>query len=185
MKKIILILVVLCLTGCSINKAPKSPHNLLLSIKNYSCEMQISFSSNKNSNEYLAKQSYSSNGIYSMEFLDSENLKIDYGNSNLTIKSSIVNIPIELSNYKELNKNPLFLSYFINTYFNLENTNYIKSTDTEIELILPNNNDYLYSAKLSFQNNKPYSLTYFDKNGNAKVNIIYNEFTSIAWCKTL
>ena len=30
-----------------------------------------------------------------------------------------------------------------------------------------------------FENNLPASLTYFDKNGTAKVNIIYNEFKSL------
>jgi len=180
MKKIVCILIILSLTACSSNKISKNPHELLLAIKNYTCELKISYFSNKNSNEYLAHQTYSSEGIYSIEFLDDEKLKIDYQNSNLNIISNVSNIPIELKEYMEINKNPLFLSYFINTYFNLENSNNIKSTDDSIELILPNNNIYLYSAKLQFENNKPYSLTYFDKNGNAKVNIIYNEFTSIA-----
>ena len=99
---------------------------------------------------------------------------------NVPIISNVSNTTIELKEYIELNKNPLFLSYFINTYFNLEDSNNIKLTDDSIEIILPNNNVYLYSAKLQFKNNEPYSLTYFDKNGNMKVNIIYNEFTSIA-----
>lgn len=180
MKKIICILLILSLTACSSNKISKSPHELLLSIKNYTCELTISFFSNKNSNEYLAYQTYSSEGIYSMEFLDDEGLKIDYQNSNLNIISNVSNIPIEVKEYIEINKNPLFLSYFINTYFNLENSNNIKSTNDSIEIILANNNAYLYSAKLQFKNNRPHSLTYFDKNGNVKVNIIYNEFTSIA-----
>jgi outer membrane lipoprotein-sorting protein len=180
MKKFVCILLLLSLTACSNNSASKNPHKLLLSIKNYNCELKISYFSNKNSNEYIAHQTYSSEGIYSMEFLDNENLKIDYKDSNLNIGSKIANLPIELKEYLEINKNPLFLSYFINTYFNLENSDNVKSTENSIELILPNNNVYLYSAKLQFENNKPYSLTYFDKNGNIKVNIIYSEFTSIA-----
>ena len=180
MKKIVCILIILSLTACSNNITPKSPHELLLAIKNYNCELKISYFSNKNSNEYIAHQAYSSEGIYSMEFLDNENLKINYKDSNLNIDSKVVNIPLELKEYLEINKNPLFLSYFINTYFNLENSDNVKSTEDSIELILPYSNAYLYSAKLQFENNKPYSLTYFDKNGNMKVNIIYNEFTSIA-----
>ena len=180
MKKIVCILLLLFLTACSNNITSKNPHELLLAIKNYNCELKISYFSNKNSNEYIARQTYSAEGIYSMEFLDNENLKIDYKDSNLNIGSKIVNLPIELKEYLEINKNPLFLSYFINTYFNLENSDNVKSTEDSIELILPNNNVYLYSAKLQFENNRPYSLTYFDKNGNIKVNIIYNEFTSIA-----
>ena len=51
--------------------------------------------------------------------------------------------------------------------------------ENKISLILPENNSYLYSATLYFENNLPASLTYFDKNGTAKVNIIYNEFKSL------
>jgi len=180
MKKFLVIFLICILTGCTKKITPQSPNELLLGIKDYSCKMQISYFSNKNSTEYLAIQSYSSLGKYSMEFLDNDNLKINYENSNLNITSNLANTSINLSNYKELNKNPLFLSYFINTYFNTEIKNNIKIFDDSIHLILPTNNQYLYSAELLFKDNVPYSLSYFDENGNVKVNIIYNEFTLIA-----
>ena len=34
----------------------------------------------------------------------------------------------------------------------------------------------IISAKLTFKDNLPHMLSYFDENGNEKVNIIYNEF---------
>lgn len=179
MKKIIPLLLICILTACSSKITQKSPNKILLNIKDYSCKMQISCFSNKNITEYTALQSYSSLGKYSMEFLDKENLKIDYENSILSITSKLFDESFETKNYKELNQNPLFLSYFIKTYFNLEETNNTEITENKIRITLPNHNSYLYSAELSFKNNLPHTLTYFDENGNAKVNIIYSEFTFI------
>lgn len=177
MKKIILILFVCLLTSCS-EFRDKKPHELLLSIKNYSCEMQITCFSNKNTTCYTAVQGYQSTGIYTMEFLDSENLKINYENSSLILSAFPIDVSIIFHDYPEINSNPLFLSYFINTYFNTEDINKINHTDTKISLTLPEINEYLSFAELSFKNNLPYSLSYFDKNGKVKVNIIYNEFNS-------
>ena len=179
MKKIITILLILILSACSNNPTQKTPDEILLSIKDYSCKMQILSTSNKNVTNYLASQSYSSAGQYSMEFLDKENLKIDYENSILRITSSLFENNFEIQNYKELNQNPLFLSYFIHTYFNLEESSLIEKNDNSIHITLPNYNNYMHSAKLTFNNNLPYTLTYFDENGNERVNIIYNEFTLI------
>ena len=180
MKKLFIFFLVFILTACTKEISQKSPHEILLSMKDYSCNMEISFFSNKNTTKHRAAQSYSSDGKYFMEFLDDENLKIVYENSTLNIASGSLNDSIEIINYEEINKNPLFLSYFINTYFNAEEKENIKTSTDSIAINLPNNNEYLYSANLTFKNNKPYSLTYFDKNGNIKVNIIYNEFTLTA-----
>jgi len=179
MKKILSIITIFLLTACSNTSMQKTPNELLLSIKDYSCVMQISYFSNKNKTEYHATQNYSSTGQYNMEFLDNENLKISYSNSNLTLTSSLLEKNLELINYKDLNQNPLFLSYFINTYFNSEESNNITIVENSVHIILPNHSNYLHSAELMFKNNLPYSLTYFDENGNAKVNIIYSEFTFI------
>ena len=114
-----------------------------------------------------------------MEFLDTENLKINYENSLLDITSNLFEENLEIPNYTELNQNPLFLSYFINIYFNSEESNSAKITENSIHITLPNYNNALYSAELIFNNNLPHTLTYFDTNGNEKINILYNEFTFI------
>ncbi len=181
MKKILAILSILMLVACSkVSNSPKTPNDILLAIKNYSCKMDITYYSNKNTTKYLALQEYLSSGSYSMEFLDQDNLKINYENSILKITSKLFETSMDYLNYEELNKNPLFLSYFINTYFNMENSDDINVSSNSINIILPNNNQYLYSAELTFENELPHSLTYFDENGNQKVNIIYSEFNFIA-----
>ena len=179
MIKFIMFIIVLLLTACSNNHlVPTSPNQLLLSIKDYTCKLNITCFSNKNTTNYFASQTYSSTGIYSMEFLDEENFKIVYDKNLLSLSSDALDIYSNISNYPEINSNPLFLSYFINTYFNLENHNTVTIDENKISMILPENNSYLYSATLTFQNNLPASLTYFDKNGCKKINIIYNEFKS-------
>ena len=178
MIKFIMIVLIVLLTACTKDVTPISPNDILLSIKDYSCKMNITYFSNKNTTEYIATQTYSSDGIYSMEFLDNENFKITYDKNSLNIASLPLNISSTTLNYPEINSNPLFLSYFINTYFNSEESNNITIEENKISMTLPDNNSYLYSSTLSFENNLPASLTYFDKNGTPKVNIIYNEFKS-------
>ena len=179
MIKFIVFFLFFLLTSCAPHKEVISPNDILLSIKDYTCKMSITYFSNKNTTEYNALQSYTSNGTYSMEFLDDDNFKVNFDKNILNITSEPLGISSTSLNYPELNTNPLFLSYFINTYFNLESSKDILTEENKISLVLPENNSYLYSATLYFENNLPASLTYFDKNGTAKVNIIYNEFKSL------
>lgn len=179
MIKFIILFFVLLLTSCSLKSTPMSPNDILLSIKDYTCKMTITYFSNKNTTNYTASQTYSSDGLYSIEFLDTENLKILYDKDVLNISSFPMNISSITEPYPEINENPLFLSYFINTYFNSENHKNITVEENKISIVLPQNNNYLHSATLYFENNQPSSLTYFDKNGITKVNIIYNEFKSV------
>ena len=179
MIKFIIILLIVFLTSCAPKQEVIAPNDILLSIKNYTCKMNITYFSNKNTTEYTALQAYNSVGTYSMEFLDDDNFKVSFDKNILNISSEPLGISSTSLNYPEINTNPLFLSYFINTYFNSELSKDITTEENKISLILPENNSYLYSATLYFENNLPASLTYFDKNGTAKVNIIYNEFKSL------
>lgn len=176
MKKVILFIFIFILSGCSKITTPKTPNDILLSIKDYSCKMQINYFSNKNTTQYQATQSYSSSGKYSMEFLDKENMKINYTPSTLNISSKLFEEDLNIANYLEQNQNPLFLSYFIHNYFNSEEAENVETSENYIQLQLPNYSNYLHTAKLTFKDNLPHMLSYFDENGNEKVNIIYNEF---------
>ena len=179
MLKFIIILLIVFLTSCTPKQEVIVPNDILLSIKNYTCKMNITYFSNKNTTEYAALQTYNSTGTYSMEFLDDDNFKVSFDKNILNISSEPLGISSMSLSYPEINTNPLFLSYFINTYFNSESSKDITTEENKISLVLPQNNSYLYSATLYFENNLPASLTYFDKNGTAKVNIIYNEFKSL------
>ena len=66
MIKFIIIFMIFLLTSCSPKTSTISPNDILLSIKDYTCKMNITYFSNKNTTEYTATQAYSSDGIYSM-----------------------------------------------------------------------------------------------------------------------
>lgn len=173
---LILFLCLLLITSCAKKETPKDINSILMSIKDYSCAMSVDVYSNKNSTTYIANQTYSYPDEYSIEFLNSDNMRIEYLDSTLNIKSTPLGLEKNIENYSNINTNPLFLSYFLNTYFSSENFDNVTLNKNEVTLILPNNNALIHHAKLTLENNLPKSLTYFDENGICKVNIIYNEF---------
>ena len=147
-----------------------------MSIKNYECSMSITFHSNKNEITCMANQIYNSPDIYSLNFID-DNYSVSYSEKMLTLSNNFLNLSDSYENYENLNTNPLFLSYFLNSYFNSSAENILESTLEKVSINLPNNNSYLAYATLTLKDNVPYSLTYFDKNNNEKMNIIYNKFS--------
>lgn len=173
--------VLIFLTSCHKPASQKDIHELLLSIHHYACRFDVTFHSNKNSNTYTAIQEYNADGSYYMEFLDPDQLKIQYSDNTLHLSSNLSSTQYTQS-YQELNQNPLFLSYFLNHYFNTEDSSILSKTPTSVTLKMPQYNDYLYQATLTIENNLPKTLTYCDKNGTPKVNIIYSEFQSNSSC---
>jgi len=138
--------------------------------------MDITFHSNKNDINCSAKQIYNYPGTYSLHFFDN-NLSLTYSEKMLTLANNFLNLSESYENYENLNTNPLFLSYFLNSYFNSSTENILESNLEKVSINLPTNNPYLSYATLTLQDNTPRTLTYYDKNNNPKVNIIYNEFS--------
>lgn len=174
--KFIIIFSLIFLCSCQKHSEPQDINTLLMSIKNYDCNMEISFHSNKNIITCSANQTYNYPDNYSLQFSD-DALSLSYSEKMITLTNNFLNLSTSYENYENLNTNPLFLSYFLNSYFNSSSENILESNLQKVSINLPNNNSYLSYATLELQNNVPYSLTYYDKNNNAKVNIIYNEFS--------
>jgi len=137
--------------------------------------MDVTFHSNKNIITCSANQTYNYPDNYSLQFSDS-NLSLSYSEKMLTLANNFLNLSTTYENYENLNANPLFLSYFLNSYFNSSSENILESNLQKVSINLPNNSSYLDYATLELKDNIPYSLTYYDKNNNPKVNIIYNKF---------
>ena len=135
--------------------------------------MEISFHSNKNIITCSANQTYNYPDNYSLQFSD-DALSLSYSEKMLTLANNFLNLSTSYENYENLNTNPLFLSYFLNSYFNSSSENILESNLQKVSINLPNNNSYLSHATLELRNNIPYSLTYYDKNNKPKINIIYN-----------
>jgi outer membrane lipoprotein-sorting protein len=175
--KIIIILSFIFLCSCSTKTQPTDTNALLMSIKNYECSMNITFHSNKNLITCSAKQIYNYPDNYSLNFSDNQNLSISYSNKMLTLCNSFLNLSESYNEYENLNTNPLFLSYFLNSYFNSNSKNILECNFEKVSINLPYNNSYLFTATLILNNNIPYSLTYYDKNNKPKLSIIYNKFS--------
>ncbi len=174
--KFIIIFSLIFLCSCQKQTTPQDINALLMSIKNYDCNMEISFHSNKNIITCSANQTYNYPDNYSLQFSD-DALSLSYSEKMLTLANNFLNLSTGYENYENLNTNPLFLSYFLNSYFNSSSENILESNLQKVSINLPNNNSYLSHATLELQNNIPYSLTYYDKNNKPKINIIYNKFS--------
>lgn len=174
--KIFIIFCFIFLCSCQKQSEPQDINSLLMSIKNYDCTMNITFHSNKNEITCIANQTYNYPNIYSLNFID-DNYSVSYSEKMLTLSNNFLNLSESYKNYENLNTNPLFLSYFLNSYFNSSSENILESNLENVSINLPNNNSLLSHATLTLKDNLPYSLTYFDKNNNEKLNIIYNKFS--------
>ena len=174
--KILIILSLIFLCSCQKQSEPQDINTLLLSIKNYQCTMDVTFYSNKNEINCLANQTYKYPDNYSLKFSDN-GLSFSYSEKMLTLANNFLNLSTNYENYENINTNPLFLSYFLNSYFNSSSKNIIESNLQKVSINLPNNSSYITHATLELQNNLPYSLTYYDKNNKPKLNILYNEFS--------
>ena len=111
-----------------------------------------------------------------MSFSENNQLSINYSDKMMTLTNNFLNLSENYTNYENLNTNPLFLSYFLNSYFNTSPENIIESSLDKVSINLPNNNEYLSHATLTLKDNTPYSLSYYDKNNTEKINIIYSKF---------
>lgn len=175
LKQLFIIICIIFLCSCSNNTEPQNVNEILMSIKNYNCSMEITFHSNKNQITAFANQLYKYPNIYSLDFFNDHN-SISYSDKMLTLSNNFLNLSTTYTEYENSNTNPLFLSYFLNSYFNSSTENIIESNFETISIKLPNNNSYLSKATLILENKLPYSLTYYDKNNNTKINIIYTKF---------
>ena len=175
--KTLIILSFVFLCSCSNKTQSTDINTLLLSIKNYECSMDITFHSNKNLITCSAKQIYTYPDNYSLNFSDNQILSISYTDKMLTLSNSFLNLSKSYDEYENLNTNPLFLSYFLNSYFNSASENILECNLDKVSINLPSNNPYLSYATLTLTNNIPHSLTYYDENNKPKLSIIYNKFS--------
>ena len=114
---------------------------------------------------------------YSLNFSDNQSLSISYTDKILTLSNNFLNLSESYDEYENLNTNPLFLSYFLNSYFNSTSENILECNLDRVSINLPSNDSHLSHATLILTNNIPYSLTYYNKNNKPKLSIIYNKFS--------
>jgi len=186
LKKIMLALMccLMCI-GCgkkTLNEIQSDIVNKYLELNAYETIMDVRVYSNKNTREYQMKQTYSSPNIYSSEVLkpvEIKGVKSIFDGEILTVLNP--NIPDEkiFENYNVPAENPLFLSCFLNRYFNKDNRSVEGNNNfTIMKGQMINNDMAINKGELTIDNKTklPIKLEYYDVNGNLKIDIIYNEF---------
>ena len=164
-----------------INQSADKIKKYILNIESYKANVQITITSNKNTNTYEAIQEYyKENNLYKQEILAPQNLAgtiFEYDGVNLQIKNTELNLSKIYENYNYIGSNELSLNAFIEDYNNNDNTDYENDEEIILETKIKNNNKYRAIKKLYISKNtgNPTKLEVQDVSQNTLVYILYNE----------
>lgn len=159
-------------------------NNQILNINSYKAQIELTVTSNKNTNKYKIIQEYKKDEYCKQEIIEPENIRgviIEYTNNTLTIKNTNLNLTNIYENYKYVAENNLFLNKFVEDFKNSENSS---KEESENEIILSTDcktkeNKYQVKKRLIVdkQTNKPIKLEVQDINQNITAYILYNEIS--------
>ncbi len=159
-------------------------NNQILNINSYKAQIELTVTSNKNTNKYKIIQEYKKDEYCKQEIIEPENIRgviIEYTNNTLTIKNTNLNLTNIYENYKYVAENNLFLNKFVEDFKNSENSS---KEEPENEIILSTDcktkeNKYQVKKRLIVdkQTNKPIKLEVQDINQNITAYILYNEIS--------
>ena len=103
-----------------INQSADKIKKYILNIESYKANVQITITSNKNTNTYEAIQEYNKeDNLYKQEILAPQNLAgtiFEYDGVNLQIKNTELNLSKIYENYNYIGSNELSLNAFIEDY---------------------------------------------------------------------
>ena len=164
-----------------INQSADKIKKYILNIESYKANVQITITSNKNTNTYEAIQEYDKeNNLYKQEILAPQNLAgtiFEYDGVNLQIKNTELNLSKIYENYNYIGSNELSLNAFIEDYNNNDTTDYENDEEIILETKIKNNNKYRAIKKLyiSKDTGNPTKLEIQDVSQNTLVYILDNE----------
>lgn len=164
-----------------INQSADKIKENILNIESYQAKVQITITSNKNTNTYEATQKYyKENNLYKQEIVSPENIAgvvFEYDGSNLQIKNTKLNLTKIYENYNYIGSNELSLNAFIEDYKNNDCNNYENDKEVILETLVKNNNKYRTIKRLyiSKETNLPTKMEIRDNAQNTLVYILYNE----------
>jgi len=171
------------LTSC--NKKPKNINDILTFLKNmesYTTEMNMDIKNDKQTINYVAKQTYMRGGGYKLElnnnrvfiYKTDDNIYVsDKNNGRAYVQSKDFDEVFKLS----------FIGEYIGLLYTNEEMKYTMENINDIEytvvnLFIPGNNKNINNALL-YVNNKnmlPEKLVIYDIKGKEKINITYSKF---------
>lgn len=164
-----------------INQSADKIKENILNIESYKAKVQITITSNKNTNTYEATQKYyKENNLYEQEVISPESLSgivFKYDGSNLQIKNTKLNLNKIYENYNYIGSNELSLNSFIEDYNKNDKKDYENDEEIILETVVKNNNKYRKIKRLYISKNTklPTKMEMQDNAQNTLVYILYNE----------
>lgn len=164
-----------------INQSADKIKENILNIESYKAKVQITITSNKNTNTYEATQKYyKENNLYEQEVISPEILSgivFKYDGSNLQIKNTKLNLNKIYENYNYIGSNELSLNSFIEDYNKNDKKDYENDEEIILETVVKNNNKYRKIKRLYISKNTklPTKMEMQDNAQNTLVYILYNE----------
>lgn len=168
--------------GNNISKSEKSIEEYILNISSYEANITIEVKSNKNSNQYVAKQQYVQPNIFKQEIIQPDNIQgltTIYDGTSLKIENTDLNLTKIYEQYQYIAENSLCLNDFIEEYKKNETKKYEEKENQVIMEVKNQNskNQYIVTRKLYIDKStkKPIKMEIQDINQNVLVYILYNE----------
>ena len=168
--------------GNNISKSEKSIEEYILNISSYEANITIEVKSNKNSNQYVAKQQFVQPNIFKQEIIQPDNIQgltTTYDGTCLKIENTDLNLTKIYEQYQYISENSLCLNEFIEEYKNNDMKKYEEKENQVIMEIKKQNskNEYIVTKKLYIDKStkKPIKMEIQDINQNVLVYILYNE----------
>lgn len=168
--------------GNNINKSEKSIEEYILNISSYEANITIEIKSNKNSNQYVAKQQFVQPNIFKQEIIQPDNIQgltTIYDGNSLKIENTDLNLTKIYEQYQYIAENALCLNDFIEEYKKSDTKKYEEKENQVIMEVKRQNskNQYIVTEKLYIDKStkKPIKMEIQDINQNVLVYILYNE----------
>lgn len=165
--------------GNTIDKSVEGITQYLLNISSYEAEIEVTITSNKNTNKYKIKQSYAQPNVYRQEVIEPSNIQgvtITYDGKDLRIENTRLSLSQIYENYPYLDGNELCLSAFLNEYKDNQNKEVYEENN---QIIMKIKTDSKYQAyKMLYidkKTAKPIKMEIQDMNQKMLVYILYNE----------
>lgn len=151
----------------------------ILNMNSYEATIQVEVQSNKNTNQYILKQTYTKPDVSTQEVLEPSNIagvKMIREGQNLRIENSNLNLSTVFEKYEYISENDLDLNAFIEDYKKDENAKFKEENNQ----IIMKTNKSSSSAKnktlyIDRNNGKPTKMEITDNNKNTTVYIVYSE----------
>ena len=168
--------------GNNISKSEKNIEEYILNISSYEANVTIEVKSNKNSNQYVAKQKFVEPNIFKQEIIQPDNIQgltTIYDGESLKIQNTDLNLTKIYEQYQYIAENAICLNDFIQEYKNSETKKYEEKENQAIMEVRKQNskNQYIVNKVLYIDKStkKPIKMEIKDINQNVLVYILYNE----------